>query len=81
MCGLYEAAAQGQGGADDFGNPEVMYTDGRPYNIDNGINGSDLMKVDLFLGGAMDARLGLGHEFEDFKGADLGCFVNTGMFD
>ena len=63
MCGLYEAAAQGQGGADDFVNPEVMYPDGRAYNIDDGINGSDLMKVNLFLGRAMDPRFSLGQDF------------------
>ena len=68
MCGLYKAAAQGQGGADDFGNPEVMYTDGSAYNIDNGINGSDLVKVNLFLSGAMDPCFSLGHDFEDFQG-------------
>ena len=63
MFGLYESAAQGQGGADDFGNPEVMYPDGRAHNIDDGINGSDFMKVNLFLGGAMDPSFSLGNDF------------------
>ena len=68
MRAAYGPASLAQGGNHDLVDVERVETHGRRYDVDNGIDGADLVEVDLFRRGAVRLRLRLGQDLEHAPG-------------
>ena len=59
MSGLSDAPAQGHRGKNEGIDAEVMSSDSRGHDINNGVNGTDFMEVDILRPYAVDFSLSL----------------------
>lgn len=68
MGGPHAAVTLAKRRDDDLGNVKVVNAVSRRDDIDDGVNGTHLMEVDLFDGDAVRLRLRLGNDVEDAVG-------------
>jgi len=78
---LHCASAYVERGADDFVEPEGLGTDSRADNIYRGVDGTDLMKMNLLNVCVVDSCFGCGKRFENRDRVFLGNFADARIAD
>ena len=75
------ACADVEGRADPLINGETFRADGGANDIDEGVDGSNFVEVDVFDAAVVDLGFGRAEVFEDANGRGFGCGGNVGGVD
>ena len=79
--GVGPAGAEGDGGGIELGDVEGVQAGGGGGDVDDGVDGADLVEVDLVGGGAVDFGFGFGEAGEDVDRGLLDLGREVGGFD
>ena len=75
------AVTERQEGAGYFLNPEGFQSNGRPHNVNDGVDGPDLMECHLVRWDSMDSAFCFGQDCEDGEGTGLDAIAQRRSLD